>query len=155
VIAGPIFWEFPPPMGFTYPKAWGKNLHRSWGIVGGGILCLLIGVRTLPLLRCRHNIPPFLGGKLMDIRCHPNTLQIFSKCFTKTKQPQAHFVMPFKKNSPDILWVPARYPPGVTKIYLILRSVMPSEWGSSDVSHLRLCHRCSLASGTLNTWEAP
>jgi hypothetical protein len=27
----------------------------------GGKLCLLIGVRTLPLLRSIHNKPPFIG----------------------------------------------------------------------------------------------
>jgi len=41
----------------------------------------------------------------MDIRCPPNTLQIFSKCFTKTKQPQVHSVMFFKK----IIVIPCGY----------------------------------------------
>jgi hypothetical protein len=92
-------------MGFTYHKAWGKiyhepNLHRSWGkewewyyvyfSIGGEKLCLLIGIIFLPLLRSRHNIPPISEegnsiseeGKLMNIRCPPNTLQIFSECFS-------------------------------------------------------------------------
>ncbi len=44
------FGNVPPPMGFTYHKAWGKiyhesNLRRSWGIGVGGILCLLVNTR--------------------------------------------------------------------------------------------------------------
>jgi len=44
---------------------------------------IYIGVRTFPLLRNRDNITPiFLGQKLTVIRYPPNTLQIFSECFT-------------------------------------------------------------------------
>jgi hypothetical protein len=87
--SGLAFWEFLPPMGFTYHKAWGKIYHEpnlrnhdvwewegyyAYSSIVGGKLCLLIGVRTFSLLRSRHNIPPnFLGGKLMDIMCPPNT----------------------------------------------------------------------------------
>ncbi len=57
----PTLWECPLPMGFHQRKAQGKkihepNLHRSWGIKVGGKLCLLMGVRTLPLLRRGRNI---------------------------------------------------------------------------------------------------
>jgi len=49
-----------------------------------------VGIIFLPLLRSRHNIPPISEegnsiseeGKLMNIRCPPNTLQIFSECFS-------------------------------------------------------------------------
>ncbi len=48
-------------MGFHQSKAQGKiyhepNLRRSWSIRMGGKLCILMGVRTFPLLRRRRNI---------------------------------------------------------------------------------------------------
>ncbi len=58
----PTLWECPSPMGFHQSKAQGiffyhePNLCRSWGIRVGGKLCLLMGVKTLPLLRRRRNI---------------------------------------------------------------------------------------------------
>jgi hypothetical protein len=61
-------------MGFTYPEALGKiyperNLckfykvyewekYYAYSSIVGGKLCLLIGVRTLSLLKSMHNIPP-------------------------------------------------------------------------------------------------
>ncbi len=47
-----------------------------------GILCLLLGVITLPLLSSTHNIPPiFEKGSSCDIRCPPNALNFFSEYF--------------------------------------------------------------------------
>jgi len=57
--------------------------YYAYSSIVGGFLHLQVGIISLPSLRSRHHIPPnFLGGKLMDIRCPPHTLQIFSNCFT-------------------------------------------------------------------------
>jgi hypothetical protein len=45
-----------------------------------GFLHLQVGIISLPSLRSRHNYPSqfqFLGGKLINIRSPPNTIQIF------------------------------------------------------------------------------
>jgi hypothetical protein len=63
-----------PPMGFTYRKALGKIYHEpnlckfdkvyewegyyAYTSIVGGKLCLLLGVRTLSLLKSMHNIAP-------------------------------------------------------------------------------------------------
>jgi len=44
----------------------------AYSSIVGGFLHLQVGIISLP---------QFLGGKLMDIRWPPHTLQIFSECF--------------------------------------------------------------------------
>jgi hypothetical protein len=39
-------------------EVWEWEKYYAYSSIMGGKLCLLIGVRTLPLLRSRHNIPP-------------------------------------------------------------------------------------------------
>ncbi len=57
----PHYGNAPHPWAFTKVKHkeffyHEPNLHRSWGMRVGGKLCLLVGVKTLPLLRRRCNI---------------------------------------------------------------------------------------------------
>jgi hypothetical protein len=52
-----------------------------------GFLHLQVGIISLPSLRSRHSIPyHFLGGKLINIRSPPYTIQIFCKCFMSQKR---------------------------------------------------------------------
>jgi hypothetical protein len=39
-----------------HPRKW--EGYYAYSPIVGGKLCLLIGVRILPLLRSRHNVPP-------------------------------------------------------------------------------------------------
>jgi hypothetical protein len=56
--SSPTFLEYPPSMGFTNCKGVAvEGSYYAYSSIVGGKLCLLIGLRTLPLLRSRHNIP--------------------------------------------------------------------------------------------------
>jgi hypothetical protein len=72
-------------------KAYGwEGSYTYSSIVGGFLRLLLNSERVLTSisrhnfspLRSRHKILPNQGGKFMDLRCSPHTLQIFSECFT-------------------------------------------------------------------------
>jgi hypothetical protein len=65
-------------------------------------------------LRCRHNIPPLfrreIDGYKVPLKCTSDFLHVLYK----NKKTTGPFCDGFLKNSPDTLWVPSRYPPGVT-----------------------------------------
>jgi hypothetical protein len=67
----------------------------------GGKLCLLIGVRTLPLLKCRHNIPPFFRRESDGYKAPSKYTSDFLQVLYKNKTATGPFCDVFKKNSPD------------------------------------------------------
>jgi hypothetical protein len=92
------FGNVPPPMGFTYHKAWGKiyhesNLRRSWGIRVGGILCLLLNTRRE------------IYGYKVPSKCSTDFLQVLYETKMHVKNWNAsssgHFF--FSKHSPLII----------------------------------------------------